>query len=50
MKRNRFTHRPVRLKNNNQRRLMLKRAHQRVLKRRRLFVSDEMFTDLAQAS
>lgn len=50
MKRNRFMNRSVKLKNNNRRRLMLKRAHQKVLMRRKLFINDELFTDLARAS
>lgn len=50
MKRNRFINRGTRLKNNNRRRLMLKRSHQKILQRRKLFINDELFTELAQAS
>lgn len=50
MKRNRFVKRTTKLKNNNRRRLMFKRAHQRVLQRRKLFVTTDMFTQLVRAS
>jgi hypothetical protein len=38
------------LKNNNRRRVMLKRMHQKVLQRRKLFVTSEMFTQLTRNS
>ena len=50
MKRNRFIKKPTRLKNNNRRRLMFKRAHQRVLQRRKLYVTTDMFTQLTRVS
>ncbi len=47
MKRNHFIRRTHTLKNNNRRRMMFKRAHQRVLQRRRLFISSDMFSQIA---
>ncbi|GEA11619.1 hypothetical protein KUL49_19940 [Alteromonas sp. KUL49] len=38
----------VKLKNNNRRRLMLKRVHQKVLQRRKLYVTSDMFTQLVR--
>ena len=48
MKRNRVMTKKRPLKNNNHRRLMMKRAHQRVLHRRRQFNINEMFTSLPE--
>ncbi len=50
MKKNRLLKKGRTLKNNNRRRLMLKRAHQKVLKRRKMYSNYEMFTDLARVS
>lgn len=50
MKKNKFMKKGRTLKNNNRRRTMLKRSHQKVLKRRKMYHSYDMFTDLAQAS
>ncbi|ALM91531.1 hypothetical protein AOR13_2526 [Alteromonas stellipolaris LMG 21856] len=36
------------MKNNNRRRVMLKRTHQKVLQRRKLFVTSELFTQLTR--
>jgi len=46
MRRNRFFNKGIKLKNNNRRRVMLKRMHQKVLQRRKLFVTSDMFTKL----
>ena len=48
MKKNRFMKKGIKLKNNNRRRLMLKRCHQKVLQRRKLFVNSDMFTQLTR--
>ena len=48
MKKNRFMKKGIKLKNNNRRRLMLKRCHQKVLQRRKLFVTSDMFTQLTR--
>ena len=48
MKKNRFFKKGVKLKNNNRRRVMLKRMHQKVLQRRKLFVTSDMFTQLTR--
>ncbi len=50
MKKNRFMKKGVKLKNNNRRRLMLKRGHQKVLQRRKLFVTSDLFTQLTRTS
>lgn len=50
MKRNRVMKRGIKLKNNNRRRLMLKKMHQKVLQRRKLFVTSDMFTQLTRNS
>lgn len=49
MRKTKFLKRRTPLKNNNRRRLLLKRAHQKVLQRRKMFINDELFTDLARA-
>lgn len=50
MKRNRVMKKGIKLKNNNRRRLMLKKMHQKVLQRRKLFVTNDMFTQLTRNS
>ena len=39
----------LRLTNNNRRRVMLKRVHQKVLARRQQFLQQEMFNNIAEA-
>lgn len=46
MKKAKILNRGNQLKNNNRRRLMLKRAHQKVLQRRKQYQSYDMFTQL----
>ena len=46
MKRSRFMKKGITLKNNNRRRLMLKRVHQKVLQRSKQYVTSDMFTQL----
>lgn len=46
MKRRKFMKKDLALKNNNRRRLMLKRMHQKVLQRRKHYVTSDMFTQL----
>ncbi len=48
MKRNKLFRKEIKLKNNNRRRVMLKRTHQKVLQRRKLFVTSELFTQLTR--
>jgi hypothetical protein len=48
MKRNKLFRKGIKLKNNNRRRVMLKRTHQKVLQRRKLFVTSELFTQLTR--
>jgi hypothetical protein len=50
MKKNRFMRKGTKLKNNNRRRMMLKRCHQKVLQRRKLFVTSDMFTQLTRTN
>ena len=50
MKRNKLFRKGIKLKINNRRRVMLKRMHQKVLQRRKLFVTSEMFTQLTRNS
>ena len=50
MKRTKMISRGSKLKNNNRRRLMLKRTHQKVLQRRKQYQSYDMFTQLAKAN
>jgi len=50
MKRNRVMKKGIKLKNNNRRRLMLKKMHQKVLQRRKLYVTSGMFTQLTRNS
>ncbi|WP_421133839.1 hypothetical protein [Alteromonas sp. A079] len=50
MKRNRVMKKGIKLKNNNRRRLMLKKMHQKVLQRRKLYVTSDMFTQLTRNS
>jgi len=48
MKKNRFMKKGTPLKNNNRRRMMIKRSHQKVLQRRKLFVTTDLFTQLVR--
>ncbi len=50
MKKTRLLKQGSKLKNNNRRRLMLKRVHQKVLQRRKHYVTTDMFTQLARVS
>lgn len=50
MKRIRSLRKGIKLKNNNRRRVMIKRTHQKVLQRRKLFVTSEMFIQLTRNS
>jgi hypothetical protein len=50
MKKNRFMRKGVTLRNNNRRRLLIKKSHQKVLHRRRLYVTNDMFTQLTRSS
>ena len=49
MKRTKSPSARMRLTNNNKRRLMLKRVHQKVLNRRQQYLQQEMFNNLAEA-
>ncbi len=50
MKKNRFMRKGTKLKNNNRRRMMLKRCHQKVLQRRKQFMSSDIFTQPVSVS
>lgn len=50
MKRNRTMKTRRTLKNNNRRRLMFKRSHQKMLQRRRLFVTSDLMATLQPVS
>lgn len=49
MKRSKSPSARLRLTNNNRRRVMLKRVHQKVLARRQQFLQQEMFNNIAEA-
>jgi hypothetical protein len=48
MKKNRFMRKGTTLRNNNRRRMLIKRGHQKVLQRRKLFVTSDLFTQLTR--
>lgn len=50
MKRNHFMRNRSTLRNNNRRRLMFKRSHQKMLQRRRLFVTSDLISTLKPVS